>query len=221
MASCFQCLFLTLSALCTTPAWPALPCTALICPQALQAVCPDLSAVHALALPEHYMRRFFLASLCVDLHHNAEALQHLQVRRQTCEKGRRGLRVRALGGKANQRGLRLKADYQSFLWLFLNPSVSPQSQCQPLHTHPAAASQGLAAEFPTSEFVVHLAALAHYNLQNFDEAQVSALGLLWREGLAQGGGWVACGGVAPWLRLLLRWRPSDPLTCAGACAGAV
>lgn len=47
--------------------------------QALQAVCPDLATASSLPLPEHYMRRFFLAALCVDLHHNAEALQHLQV----------------------------------------------------------------------------------------------------------------------------------------------
>jgi hypothetical protein len=39
-----------------------------------------MGAVGQLALPDHFMRRFFLASLCVDMHHNAEALQHLQVR---------------------------------------------------------------------------------------------------------------------------------------------
>lgn len=32
-----------------------------------------------LSLPDHFMRTFFLASASVDSHHNAEALQHLQV----------------------------------------------------------------------------------------------------------------------------------------------
>ncbi|GAB4814903.1 hypothetical protein N2152v2_001949 [Parachlorella kessleri] len=85
---------------------------------ALQALCPDLGTAGALALPEHFMRRFFQASLCVDLHHNAEALQHLQ---------------------------------------------------------------GLSGEFPSSDCVVHLAALAHYNLQNFDEAQELFEDLLTRD----------------------------------------
>ncbi|PSC70628.1 anaphase-promoting complex subunit 8-like [Micractinium conductrix] len=75
---------------------------------ALQSVCSDMGAVRQLALPDHFMRRFFLASLSVDMHHNAEALQHLQ---------------------------------------------------------------GLSTEFPQSDAVIQLAALAHYNLQNFDEAQ--------------------------------------------------
>ena len=39
-----------------------------------------MAAVAQLALPDHFMRRFFLASVCVDMHHNAEALQHLQAR---------------------------------------------------------------------------------------------------------------------------------------------
>ena len=50
--------------------------------QALQSVCVDLgdaAVVAALPLPRHFMRAFFLASLCVDMHQNAEALQHLQV----------------------------------------------------------------------------------------------------------------------------------------------
>lgn len=47
--------------------------------QALQSVCTDMGSLAQLPLPEHFMRRFFLASLCVDMHHNAEALQHLQV----------------------------------------------------------------------------------------------------------------------------------------------
>ena len=59
------------------PAW--LTSTASVILQALQALCPDLGTAGALALPEHFMRRFFQASLSVDLHHNAEALQHLQV----------------------------------------------------------------------------------------------------------------------------------------------
>ncbi|KAL4446289.1 hypothetical protein ABPG77_003096 [Micractinium sp. CCAP 211/92] len=75
---------------------------------ALQSVCTDMGSLAQLPLPEHFMRRFFLASLCVDMHHNAEALQHLQ---------------------------------------------------------------GLSNDFPRSDAVIQLAALAHYNLQNFDEAQ--------------------------------------------------
>ena len=39
-----------------------------------------MGAVGGLALPRaHFMCRFFLASASVDTHHNAEALQHLQV----------------------------------------------------------------------------------------------------------------------------------------------
>ncbi|KAI3429609.1 hypothetical protein D9Q98_005695 [Chlorella vulgaris] len=75
---------------------------------ALQSVCGDLAAVAQLSLPDHFMARFFLSSLCVDMHHNAEALQHLQA---------------------------------------------------------------LSSEFPRGDSVILLAALAHYNLQNFDEAQ--------------------------------------------------
>ncbi|KAL4855210.1 Anaphase-promoting complex subunit 8 [Chlorella vulgaris] len=75
---------------------------------ALQSVCGDLAAVAQLSLPDHFVARFFLSSLCVDMHHNAEALQHLQA---------------------------------------------------------------LSSEFPRGDAVILLAALAHYNLQNFDEAQ--------------------------------------------------
>jgi anaphase-promoting complex subunit 8 len=46
---------------------------------ALQSVCGDMAAAAAAPLPDHFMRRFFLASLAVDTHHNADALQHLQV----------------------------------------------------------------------------------------------------------------------------------------------
>jgi len=50
------------------------------CPvQALQAACGDVAVAGALSLPDHFMRTFFLASASVDSHHNAEALQHLQV----------------------------------------------------------------------------------------------------------------------------------------------
>jgi anaphase-promoting complex subunit 8 len=75
---------------------------------ALQYACGDVSVAGQLSLPDHFMRTFFLASACVDSHHNAEALQHLQA---------------------------------------------------------------LSSEFPRSDAVIQLAALAHYNLQNFDEAQ--------------------------------------------------
>lgn len=50
--------------------------------QALQAACGDVSAAGPLSLPDHFMRAFFMASASVDSHHNAEALQHLQVRSQ-------------------------------------------------------------------------------------------------------------------------------------------
>lgn len=46
---------------------------------ALQSVCGDMAAAGQLALPDHFAARFFLAHACVDTHHNAEALQHLQV----------------------------------------------------------------------------------------------------------------------------------------------
>lgn len=38
-----------------------------------------MSVAEQLSLPDHFMRTFFLASASVDSHHNAEALQHLQV----------------------------------------------------------------------------------------------------------------------------------------------
>jgi hypothetical protein len=47
--------------------------------QALTGLCEDLEAVAALALPPHWARHFFLASLCLELQHNAEALSRLQV----------------------------------------------------------------------------------------------------------------------------------------------
>ncbi|KAF8061421.1 APC8 [Scenedesmus sp. PABB004] len=47
--------------------------------QALVGLCDDLDAVSGLALPGHWARHFFLASLCLELQHNAEALSRLQV----------------------------------------------------------------------------------------------------------------------------------------------
>jgi hypothetical protein len=47
--------------------------------QALTGLCEDLEAVAALALPPHWARHFFLAALCLELQHNAEALSRLQV----------------------------------------------------------------------------------------------------------------------------------------------
>ena len=47
--------------------------------QALQSACSDTAAAAALPLPDHFMRLFFAASLCLDLQLSGEALQHLQV----------------------------------------------------------------------------------------------------------------------------------------------
>jgi hypothetical protein len=47
--------------------------------QALTGLCEDLEDVAGLALPAHWARHFFLAALCLELQHNAEALSRLQV----------------------------------------------------------------------------------------------------------------------------------------------
>ena len=46
--------------------------------QALQGLSPP-DVQTGMALPQHWMRDFFLASLCLDLQHNEEALGRLQV----------------------------------------------------------------------------------------------------------------------------------------------
>ena len=112
-----------------------------------------MGAVRQLALPDHFMRRFFLASLSVDMHHNAEALQHLQV-------GGYGwswaVAVGAGAGADGSGGAaarwQLPGVAQLTLW-----STRGSAPCDPL--------QGLSTEFPQSDAVIQLAALAHYNLQ--------------------------------------------------------
>lgn len=47
--------------------------------QALVGLCGDVDEVSRLALPPHWCRHFFLAALCLELQHNAEALSRLQV----------------------------------------------------------------------------------------------------------------------------------------------
>ena len=71
--------------------------------------------------------------------------------------------------------------------------------------------QGLSDEFLRGEAVILLAALAHYNLQNFDEAQELFEGLLLRDphrievGVCAQGAW-----------RVMRWR-----RCGGAAGGVV
>ena len=112
-------------------------------PQALQSVCGDLATVGQLSLPNHFTRTFFLASACVDMQHNAEALQHLQVGGSVHAGCTRG------GGCARQHcavpALSMSRTFTS--------ALVPRPH------------QGLAAEFPRSDAVIQLAALAHYNLQ--------------------------------------------------------
>eukprot|EP00883_Tetradesmus_obliquus_P015588 jgi/Sobl393_1/8739/SZX78120.1 len=86
--------------------------------QALTGLCEDLEDVSRLALPGHWARHFFLAALCLELQHNAEALSRLQVINQL---------------------------------------------------------------FPGSDWVAANAALAHYNMRNFDEAQALYEDLLARD----------------------------------------
>lgn len=48
-------------------------------PQALQSICvDDAQLVSVLPLPAHWVRDFFLASLCLEMQHNSEALSRLQ-----------------------------------------------------------------------------------------------------------------------------------------------
>lgn len=47
--------------------------------QALVGLCDDLEVVSGLDLPSHWSRNYFLAALCLELQHNAEALSRLQV----------------------------------------------------------------------------------------------------------------------------------------------
>ena len=92
------------------------------------------------------MRRFYLAHACVDGHHNTEALQHLQARGGGPAEGgagtlqERGAAWRRLSGRRRR------------------PAHAPG-------LGPAPPPQELASEFPRSDAVVQLAALAHYNLQ--------------------------------------------------------
>jgi hypothetical protein len=59
--------------------------------QALTGLCEDLEDVAGLALPAHWARHFFLAALCLELQHNAEALSRLQVINQVSGKIRSGV----------------------------------------------------------------------------------------------------------------------------------
>jgi hypothetical protein len=48
-------------------------------PQALQVLHSDEKHLADALLPRHWMRDFFLASLCLEVQHNAEGLSRLQV----------------------------------------------------------------------------------------------------------------------------------------------
>jgi hypothetical protein len=59
--------------------------------QALQALCDEPEAISGLALPAHWARDFWLAAVCLELQHNAEALSRLQALNQvghTAQQGR-------------------------------------------------------------------------------------------------------------------------------------
>ncbi len=47
--------------------------------KALEALCPDAAMAAHLALPRHWLRDLFFASLALKLHNHAHALQRLQV----------------------------------------------------------------------------------------------------------------------------------------------
>ncbi|WIA34840.1 hypothetical protein OEZ86_013138 [Tetradesmus obliquus] len=100
--------------------------------QALTGLCEDLEDVSRLALPGHWARHFFLAALCLELQHNAEALSRLQVINQHNAEALSRLEV------VNQL-------------------------------------------FPGSDWVAANAALAHYNMRNFDKAQALYEDLLARD----------------------------------------
>ena len=77
--------------------------------QALQTLCSDADMVATLATPQHWMRDFFLASLCLDLSHNAEALSRLQTLSQvmappSCLPASAGLHMGCVGLHASVLG---------------------------------------------------------------------------------------------------------------------
>ncbi len=47
--------------------------------QALATLCGEKDGIRDLTLPQHWMRDFFLAHLCLEMQHNAEGLSRLQV----------------------------------------------------------------------------------------------------------------------------------------------
>lgn len=93
----------------------------------LAAACADRDAIARLALPEHWMKHFFYAHVCLELQQNSEAVTLYE---------------------------------------------------------------GLATEFPASTYILAQLATAHYQLREFDEAQVTTRGT--RDALARRPPWPSC-----------------------------
>jgi anaphase-promoting complex subunit 8 len=105
-------------------------------------LCGEKDGIRDVTLPQHWMRDFFLAHLCLEMQHNAEGLSRLQA----CF-------YRVLVGVVIPCGT----------WGGLRANI-----CRTVCAAPA---QALSEQFPSSEWIVCQAAIAHYNLRNFDEAE--------------------------------------------------
>lgn len=106
--------------------------------QALATLCGEKDGIRDLTLPQHWMRDFFLAHLCLEMQHNAEGLSRLQV------------------------------------VLHAAPCMAVVPQWRPSNKHAhckLCCMQALSEQFPRSDWIVCQAAIAHYNLRNFDEAE--------------------------------------------------
>ena len=73
--------FLPVRVSATTTMGPVLLRFAIACSlsQALATLCGEKDGIRDLTLPQHWMRDFFLAHLCLEMQHNAEGLSRLQV----------------------------------------------------------------------------------------------------------------------------------------------
>ena len=108
----------------------------------LAVLCGEKDGIRDVSLPQHWMRDFFLAHLCLEMQHNAEGLSRLQA--CAC---RVSLGLPSSGA--------YRAGFAQDIF---------RTSC-------AVLAQALSEQFPSSEWIVCQAAIAHYNLRNFDEAE--------------------------------------------------
>jgi hypothetical protein len=150
--------------------------------QALQSICDNPAMANDLVLPNHFAKRFFMASLCVEQQRSVEALTHLQVKMRAMNQCACAFLLACPFSSSHYNCLAFLAQAHSWVWsvhwhTFLR--CCELCHAQSGRSAPASAPlfallspmQALAPEFPGTEFVPYHVALAHANLQNFDEAQ--------------------------------------------------